>query len=420
MSSNNTLYHKSFSNTSGVNVNTVNVDNINFSDANKNTGVGYRALKSVDGVNATFNTAVGWNNCINLTSGSFNTSIGYNGASSISTGGYNTGLGYASLNNANTSQYLTAVGTRALQDQLTGVNTVGLGYMSGSLDYYGSDNTFLGSQTGTDGLGIYGNSTAVGIGATISGNNQLVLGRASEKVVVLGNVSVGKTANGFTMDINGNVNFTGNLYKNGSLYTPSTPTDISCNNLTVATSMFYGANQFRYVPWTTIGTTIGNVLTAIVPTATPGAGNTTGASMPSFNNTGTNTVKYCYSVIGNTMYVDFTYYSTGGGGTTGTGKYIYLIPSGFTPNTTFITPYQIATGTLTIACGTVIGNSLLFATGVWYDIGHAWIVQHSTSSYGIGIDCQPTNSTLQGNDNRPYNSTANPLVFSFSCSFPIN
>jgi hypothetical protein len=227
-------------------------------------------------------------------------------------------------------------------------------------------------------------------------------------------VSVGKTTNAFSVDVSGSVNFTGTLYQNGSAYTQTMPTDISCNNLTVATNMFYGAYRFRYVPWTSIGTTIGSVLTAIVATTTAGGG--TVGTMPSFNTTGINTVKYCYSVIGNTMYIDFTYYSTGGGGTAGNGKYIYLIPSGYTPNTTLTTPYAL-TSSQTYPVGSVIGVANSYAYGVWNIMGGAWLVQHSTSSIGI---CMLINGTLTGSDNSPYNSSAIALSFTFSCNFPIN
>jgi hypothetical protein len=242
-----------------------------------------------------------------------------------------------------------------------------------------------------------------------------MVGTVSQKTVMMGNVSVGKTTNAFPLDISGSVNFTGTLYQNGSAYTQTMPTDISCNNLTVATNMFYGANRFRYVPWTSIGTTIGNVLTAIVATTTAGGG--TVGSMPSFNTTGT-TVKYCYSVIGNTMYIDFTYYSTGSSGGLGTGKYIYLIPSGYTANTTFAMPYALSSSQTTPS-GTLIGSSSFLLTGSWFYGGQVWLVQHSTTSIGIGINV--LNNALSGSDNIiGYSLSANPVNFTFSCSFPIN
>jgi hypothetical protein len=64
----------------------------------------------------------------------------------------------------------------------------------------------------------------VAIGASlISASNQIIVGTASQKTVIMGNVSVGKSSNAYTMDISGNINFSGSLYKNGSVYTQSIP-----------------------------------------------------------------------------------------------------------------------------------------------------------------------------------------------------
>jgi hypothetical protein len=134
--------------------------------------------------------------------------------------------------------------------------------------------------------------------------------------------------------------------------------------------------------------------------------------MPSFNTTGTNTVKYCYSVIGNTMYIDFTYYSTGSGGTAGSGKYIFLIPSGYTPNTTFTTPYALSSSQ-TNPAGSIIGSANSYAYSFWNLMGGVWLVQHSTSSIGI---CLSANATLSGTDNTPYNSSATALSYTFTCT----
>jgi hypothetical protein len=62
--------------------------------------------------------------------------------------------------------------------------------LSGASNVSGCDNTFLGTLTCTDNIGIYGNSTAIGSGATITASNQIVLGRASENVVVKGSANI--------------------------------------------------------------------------------------------------------------------------------------------------------------------------------------------------------------------------------------
>jgi hypothetical protein len=348
---------------------------------------------------------------MNIVGGSFNTGLGYQSMSSITSGIQNTGCGYGSLYSLTSGNYNVGCGIQALPDNVSGSFNSALGYMSG-MGGMGSDNTYLGSFSGNDGVSVWGNSTAIGAGALITGNNQIVVGRASEKVVILGNVSVGKSGNGFNMDINGNVNFSGNLYQNGSLYTQAMPTDISCNNLTTASGNIYiGTSQlFRYKPWTSIGTT-NAVITALIPNATPGGG-TTGTN-PTFNSG--NTVKYHYSVIGNTMYMEFSFYSTGTGGTQGNGKYLYNIPSGYIPNASVCVPYQLSSSQAS-PTGTVIGQANLSHIGNFLIMGQVWIVQNA--SYGIGIGT--TSNILTGNDHCSYAGTGNIMSFTFSCSFPIN
>jgi hypothetical protein len=78
-------------------------------------------------------------------------------------------------------------------------------------------------------------------------------------------------------------------------------------------NLYLFGNKFRFVPWTQAYTTIGQCLISggVYPTAG-----------------GSPVLKYYYSVIGNTMYVEFSYFQATGG-TAGTGIYYLKFPAGY-------------------------------------------------------------------------------------------
>jgi len=87
-------------------------------------------------------------------------------------------------------------------------------------------NTYVGSNTKLlGGIGYQGleRSTTIGYGANIDLSNQIVLGTSGEFVCIPSNrgLSIGKTtapASGYALDISGSINFSGNLYQNGSIF----------------------------------------------------------------------------------------------------------------------------------------------------------------------------------------------------------
>ena len=94
----------------------------------------------------------------------------------------------------------TAVGVSALLNNITGYYNTAVGVNAGRqtifADSAGAQNntwcTFLGENAGTDiaGPGGYNYSTALGVNAMITANNQIVLGTASESVSIPGYLSV--------------------------------------------------------------------------------------------------------------------------------------------------------------------------------------------------------------------------------------
>jgi hypothetical protein len=236
-------------------------------------------------------------------------------------------------------------------------------------------------------------------------------------------VGINKSNPAYNLDINGNINFTGSLYKNGSAYTQSMPTDISCNNLRVATNMFYGANQFRYVPWTQFNYSLSTACVGTV-VATTVAGASVAGTQP-MANIGSS-IKYAYSVIGNTMYLDYTYISNGfqTGGNSGTSglKYLYTIPTGYSPNTTHISAHQLLSGQ-TATSGSIIGNCWVLKSGSWSYNGGVYLCNAGTGGSVVVNDIaiiMSINAQLTGQNNADYGESAQSVNFTFTCSFPIN
>ena len=102
-------------------------------------------------------------------------------------------------------------------------------------------------------------------------------------------------------------------------------------NIIANTIQLY-SNPFRYIPWTLVDTGVNGTsasLTNVINYTTSGAG----SNLPTCSTAAT--IKYRYSVIGNTLYLNY-YCAQTSGGTTGIGYYQYQFPTitGITINTT--------------------------------------------------------------------------------------
>jgi hypothetical protein len=205
----------------------------------QNVAIGYQAL--LNNITGNENTGVGCFACTNST-GSFNTAVGSAAYMGSATGSHNVALGYASLYNTTSGANNTALGSGSLQNNTTGGQNVAIGRNAGNAgtnNTTGSNNTFVGCQTQLSG-GQWSNSTALGINATITGNSQVVLGTANEKVVIPGDASL----NG-NLVIRRNLTVLGNIsiqnYTNQNIITTTTTNyqlivseDLSLNGRLVA------------------------------------------------------------------------------------------------------------------------------------------------------------------------------------------
>ena len=111
----------------------------------------------------------------------------------------------------------------------------------------------------------------------ISGNSYL-----GGDSIVTGNVGIGTLTPSYNLDVSGNIN---------------------------ASEYFFDTIQFKFIPWTIIssGTNTTNASGCITSLSSSNA-NTLGTN-PTFSSGGS-TFKYAYSVVGNTMYLDFNYHAS--------------------------------------------------------------------------------------------------------------
>jgi hypothetical protein len=125
-----------------------------------------------------------------LTSGQSNVLIGDQAGSALTTGSFNMCFGYAALGSAGIgADYNIAIGPQSLLNVTNGDNNVGIGRNAGNTVTTGGNNTFIGYDS--DGVAGLSNQTAIGVNSTCTAANQVMLGTASEAVVVPGTLAVG-------------------------------------------------------------------------------------------------------------------------------------------------------------------------------------------------------------------------------------
>ncbi len=173
--------------------------------ANQNIVIGRNTLNSFTGTatNAfTNSTIIGHSALASCTISFANKDITAIGAESLKT-----------LTNTTSSQfsaYNTGVGGSSLVQFLQGESNTSLGYRSGAGEYYdgigppttikplfnGSNNTFVGARTGLDATlsNIVQHSTALGADALITASNQVVLGSATDTVLIPNTLSFANTS----------------------------------------------------------------------------------------------------------------------------------------------------------------------------------------------------------------------------------
>lgn len=245
-----------YSNTTGT-TNTMVGANAMFSNTigSSNTSVGSSSLHS--NTSGSSNTSIGANALYSSTTGSSNTAIGMSSMYSNTTGGNNNAIGDNALHMNTTGSFNTSLGSTSLYNNATGTQNVGIGastlygittgsyntaigysagYDSSFLNTTGNRNTFIGFNTSATVDGLT-NSTAIGNGAQITDNNQVVIGNTAVTATILqGNVLIGTLTNpsNAKLVVNGLIETkTGGIkFPDGTILSSSTPGTLTVTNTT--------------------------------------------------------------------------------------------------------------------------------------------------------------------------------------------
>lgn len=254
----------------------------------------------------------------------------------------NVKLGYHALYNASTyNTSNTGIGYHSLESITTGIGNTALGYQALN-NATGNYNIAIGYDAGET---ITNLSKTISIGSSATKSNQILIGNITDyselDLLVSGCVGINTSIpnSNYKLDISG-------ITQSTSLFT----SNLSTTNVSINSYLF------QYVPWTTYYS--GNSLTGIVSAITTDPTCDSGAS-----------VTYRYSIIGNTMYLNYTFYSVTGG-SDGVGKYLYSLPSGITVNTTgLITSTSSTNGNI----GTKLGHFSVMELGTSNGSGHIYL-----------------------------------------------
>lgn len=148
---------------------------IRFNNANQSIGIGLDTLLNENNSGVRYNTAFGANALKTLILGRYNTAIGVDALTAL------TGQSFSQN---------VAVGYRSLVAATNCTDCVAVGVTTGGQVLTGSRNTFLGTGTNFSSATQHNDSTALGYGALITASNQIVLGRSTETVNILGTLQV--------------------------------------------------------------------------------------------------------------------------------------------------------------------------------------------------------------------------------------
>lgn len=143
-----------------------------------NTIIGYFALNASS--TSSYNTAVGFESLKTNNANGANTAIGYRSLLNNSSGSSNTAVGYRTFENQTIGANNTGVGHEAGFSVTTGAGNTIIGANAGAAISTGSGNTFIGSTANS--TGNFGNSGAIGNGASTTANNKLWLGNSLAEV----------------------------------------------------------------------------------------------------------------------------------------------------------------------------------------------------------------------------------------------
>ena len=233
-----------------------------------------------------------------------------NPSKTISTASFNVAVGNKALGNITTGGNNVAVGFQALGNVYIGGNNVAIGANSmGNVQLNVNNCTAIGGNT-FNGAGTYNQSTAIGYNAMPTASNQIVLGTASEIVIIPGSTPSTSITTG-ALQLSGGASINGNLYVGGNSYIGNV-TSVQGYGFSYSSSPTYSSNQIGYsavVPFaspTSLPTTLVGMMNP-GPSIPPGVWIISFNAVSSYSNT---------SIIGSRLVVGdanngFTYNSSG-------------------------------------------------------------------------------------------------------------
>ena len=181
-----------------------------------NTSMGFGTLAGNEiGKN---NIALG-NYTLSQTIASDNIAVGYNSLVNNYRGDKNISIGTDSMLNNYDGTHNTTLGHETGYSNQDGNNNTFIGYHSGYSNVNGNNNTFIGYNTNSN--GEYSNSTAIGSNATVSANNQIVIGTSNDTIKIPGTIQIDNAFNNdvsmnSNLYVNGDVSFNSKLFVDGT------------------------------------------------------------------------------------------------------------------------------------------------------------------------------------------------------------
>ncbi len=157
------------------------------------------------------------------------------------TGQNNSALGWSALSADTSGGTNTAVGSSALSSNTTGGNNAAFGYQAGvtqtaaNANVTGSNDTFIGANSGPAGSTEVDNSAAIGANALVNCSNCIVLGDSTQPMMV----GIGTNSPGQTLDVVGNVQATTFM---------GSGTNLTGISVLSAANTFTGQNVFTAAP----------------------------------------------------------------------------------------------------------------------------------------------------------------------------
>jgi len=187
-----------------------------YSQNTANTSMGFGTLAgNIDGKN---NIALG-NYTLSQTTTSDNIAIGYNSLVNNFLGEKNISIGSDTMISNKEGNHNTTLGHETGYSNQDGNNNTFIGYHSGYSNVNGNNNTFIGYNTNSN--GNYSNSTAIGYNATVSADNQIVIGTSDDTIKIPGTIEIDNAFNNdvsmnSNLYVNGDVSFNSKLFVDGA------------------------------------------------------------------------------------------------------------------------------------------------------------------------------------------------------------